>query len=121
MVFSVFYIILFSLLICFFFFFSSRRRHTRFDCDWSSDVSLPISILWTNSCWLEIAVLTKLVQAARYSCWRLVNDCRYCGITFSTLLLIFSKLCLASAKISLVGSFVLLMQPLFGIYNINHW
>src|SRR6266478_6596595 len=26
----------------FFFFFSSRRRHTRFDCDWSSDVSLPI-------------------------------------------------------------------------------
>src|SRR6266478_8650114 len=24
--------------ICFFFFFSSRRRHTRFDCDWSSDV-----------------------------------------------------------------------------------
>src|SRR2546430_9258186 len=24
-------------MICFFF-FSSRRRHTRFDCDWSSDV-----------------------------------------------------------------------------------
>src|SRR5205085_6315333 len=23
---------------CQFFFFSSRRRHTRFDCDWSSDV-----------------------------------------------------------------------------------
>src|SRR2546430_639713 len=23
---------------CMFFFFSSRRRHTRFDCDWSSDV-----------------------------------------------------------------------------------
>src|SRR5205085_6527814 len=22
----------------FFFFFSSRRRHTRFDCDWSSDM-----------------------------------------------------------------------------------
>src|SRR2546427_7942440 len=27
-----------TLLLCFFFFFSSRRRHTRFDCDWSSDV-----------------------------------------------------------------------------------
>src|SRR2546430_4019975 len=29
-----------TLLTCpfFFFFFSSRRRHTRFDCDWSSDV-----------------------------------------------------------------------------------
>src|SRR5205085_6890093 len=25
-------------LILIFFFFSSRRRHTRFDCDWSSDV-----------------------------------------------------------------------------------
>src|SRR2546427_3121588 len=25
-------------LCCWFFFFSSRRRHTRFDCDWSSDV-----------------------------------------------------------------------------------
>src|SRR2546430_3498160 len=27
-----------SLYVAFFFFFSSRRRHTRFDCDWSSDV-----------------------------------------------------------------------------------
>src|SRR5688572_15823327 len=27
-----------SLVFFFFFFFSSRRRHTRFDCDWSSDV-----------------------------------------------------------------------------------
>src|SRR5438270_9113602 len=25
-------------LLCLGFFFSSRRRHTRFDCDWSSDV-----------------------------------------------------------------------------------
>src|SRR2546430_2993113 len=25
-------------LLVFIFFFSSRRRHTRFDCDWSSDV-----------------------------------------------------------------------------------
>src|SRR5688572_31256317 len=25
------------------FFFSSRRRHTRFDCDWSSDGALPIT------------------------------------------------------------------------------
>src|SRR2546430_4283855 len=28
---TVFYVLVF-------FFFSSRRRHTRFDCDWSSDV-----------------------------------------------------------------------------------
>src|SRR2546430_17090079 len=34
------------MIFCFFFFFSSRRRHTRFDCDWSSDVcssDLPLS------------------------------------------------------------------------------
>src|SRR2546430_5764620 len=40
---NVFYINYFFLLsyvslFFFFFFFSSRRRHTRFDCDWSSDV-----------------------------------------------------------------------------------
>src|SRR2546430_11653610 len=33
----------------FFFFFSSRRRHTRFDCDWSSDVCssdlVPLAII----------------------------------------------------------------------------
>src|SRR5256886_8842408 len=29
-----------------YFFFSSRRRHTRFDCDWSSDVCS--SDLWTH-------------------------------------------------------------------------
>src|SRR5256886_8817065 len=30
--------LVFVLYLLFFFFFSSRRRHTRFDCDWSSDV-----------------------------------------------------------------------------------
>src|SRR5688572_28196128 len=29
---------LFGALMYVYFFFSSRRRHTRFDCDWSSDV-----------------------------------------------------------------------------------
>src|SRR5205085_6508432 len=35
-----FCILFFMIWICdrFYFFFSSRRRHTRFDCDWSSDV-----------------------------------------------------------------------------------
>src|SRR2546427_3420615 len=32
------YCCLLCLCFFFFFFFSSRRRHTRFDCDWSSDV-----------------------------------------------------------------------------------
>src|SRR5688572_32460490 len=31
-------VILYVVILLFFFFFSSRRRHTRFDCDWSSDV-----------------------------------------------------------------------------------
>src|SRR5438270_2448417 len=37
--FALFMVLLTTLFIFFFFFFfSSRRRHTRFDCDWSSDV-----------------------------------------------------------------------------------
>src|SRR5205085_6345026 len=36
--FFFFFFFLFCFFVFFFFFFSSRRRHTRFDCDWSSDV-----------------------------------------------------------------------------------
>src|SRR5689334_24341824 len=32
------FFLLFVVLFFFFFFFSSRRRHTRWNCDWSSDV-----------------------------------------------------------------------------------
>src|SRR5256886_7434461 len=40
-------------MICLVFFFSSRRRHTRFDCDWSSDVCSsdlvnPASSIWAK-------------------------------------------------------------------------
>src|SRR5260370_32045749 len=35
---SFFHLALNSLCLCYNFFFSSRRRHTRFKCDWSSDV-----------------------------------------------------------------------------------
>src|SRR5689334_24060898 len=34
----VFFFLFLFLCIFFFFFFSSRRRHTRWNCDWSSDV-----------------------------------------------------------------------------------
>src|SRR2546430_13546919 len=34
----MYFAIISSAIDMFFFFFSSRRRHTRFDCDWSSDV-----------------------------------------------------------------------------------
>src|SRR6266478_1308556 len=40
MCFFFFFFLFFVINFFFFFFFSSRRRHTRFDCDWSSDVWL---------------------------------------------------------------------------------
>src|SRR2546427_127410 len=51
---NVFYVFFFHnfFLLFFFFFFSSRRRHTRFDCDWSSDVCssdlVRRQIVWTR-------------------------------------------------------------------------
>src|SRR2546430_14797112 len=43
-----------------FFFFSSRRRHTRFDCDWSSDV-----------CSSDVVTVTLAESGAR---WQVVTD-----------------------------------------------
>src|SRR5688572_31123006 len=48
--FFFFFFILFLFFLFFFFFYSSRRRHTRFDCDWSSDVC-------SSDLLLEIAVV----------------------------------------------------------------
>src|SRR5689334_24095798 len=42
-------VMLYSIFFIFFFFFSSRRRHTRWNCDWSSDV-----------CSSDLAVITKV-------------------------------------------------------------
>src|SRR2546430_559892 len=51
------------------FFFSSRRRHTRFDCDWSSDVcSSDLSDWGTRSRWARpvfLAALAKELPAIR--------------------------------------------------------
>src|SRR5256886_3285201 len=67
------------------FFFSSRRRHTRFDCDWSSDVcssdlatgrkNIIMTGLWTEVCitWPTIEML-----GAGYNVY-VVEDC--CGAT----------------------------------------
>src|SRR5688572_31128645 len=44
-----------------YFFFSSRRRHTRFDCDWSSDVC--------SSDLPDDATLLEAIQATRTSIW----------------------------------------------------
>src|SRR2546427_2062928 len=53
----------FAIFFCFFyfFFFSSRRRHTRFDCDWSSDVCSSDLVGFK----LENTVLNDLGQAKR--------------------------------------------------------
>src|SRR2546430_2818330 len=48
----------------FFFFFSSRRRHTRFDCDWSSDVcALPIYFGHTLSIYDENVHVPLMIAA----------------------------------------------------------
>src|SRR2546430_5761447 len=48
-----------------FFFFSSRRRHTRFDCDWSSDVcsSDLITIFGTSAKYLSALQKSGFVPA----------------------------------------------------------
>src|SRR2546427_4055637 len=48
----------FLFFLVFFFFFSSRRRHTRFDCDWSSDVcssDLPLGLILQQAIFLFFA------------------------------------------------------------------
>src|SRR5688572_31547962 len=57
-----------SLLFSFFFFFSSRRRHTRFDCDWSSDVCLPISS--RDLITIFVALETLSIPAYMLAGWR---------------------------------------------------
>src|SRR5256886_10389727 len=48
-----------------FFFFSSRRRHTRFDCDWSSDVcssDLELQQRGRALAWHRAAALLQLTE-----------------------------------------------------------
>src|SRR6266478_7010582 len=51
-----------------FFFFSSRRRHTRFDCDWSSDVCS--SDLYPPGHEEDGAQLQKILRPRRDQCVR---------------------------------------------------
>src|SRR2546430_7464578 len=47
----------------FFFFFSSRRRHTRFDCDWSSDVcSSDLAIVVGTAAVVAIVFVMPILQ-----------------------------------------------------------
>src|SRR2546427_2815041 len=47
--------------LCLFFFFSSRRRHTRFDCDWSSDVCSS-DLLWETATLIDIMLLGHWIE-----------------------------------------------------------
>src|SRR2546430_11015811 len=49
----------------FYFFFSSRRRHTRFDCDWSSDVCSSDLFFPTPTSISCAAFTTLLIPTAR--------------------------------------------------------
>src|SRR2546430_12745038 len=65
------------------FFFSSRRRHTRFDCDWSSDVcssDLPVyEPSFASACW--ISVTRSRVGACWPRSFRLdLEDCLLCEL-----------------------------------------
>src|SRR2546430_6825802 len=53
--------------VLFFFFFSSRRRHTRFDCDWSSDVcSSDLRLVWLPpAVKLEVAAPLQTASTTR--------------------------------------------------------
>src|SRR2546430_17300400 len=69
---------------CRMFFFSSRRRHTRFDCDWSSDVcSSDLALVavvdglghGAEAAGAALAAVTCLERAARQPVISLIQSC----------------------------------------------
>src|SRR2546430_8351846 len=53
-----------------FFFFSSRRRHTRFDCDWSSDVcSSDLNLLAAGLTYSSVGERNQAVIGGRKYRW----------------------------------------------------
>src|SRR5256886_3312824 len=64
-----------------FFFFSSRRRHTRFDCDWSSDVcssdltSLSFHpFVWADSDVVDLGIETEKLRGDLKYGWLITVD-----------------------------------------------
>src|SRR2546430_12640416 len=84
--------------LCFFFFFSSRRRHTRFDCDWSSDV-----------CSSDLVPhCTSREDARRAACVRLRSDDRHERERVSTGVLVLGGM---SAALLCAGVAGLVVKP----------
>src|SRR2546430_9025547 len=79
-----------------FFFFSSRRRHTRFDCDWSSDVcssdlseaatSKPFARFWVHGEFLNVRG-TKMSK--RFGNFLAARDLRDQGVDAAAVRLLF--------------------------------
>src|SRR3990167_7456162 len=75
-------------------FFSSRRRHTRFDCDWSSDVcssdlasvlaaaAIPLTtaLLWAGLTWSAVLLLLGVRRLVRIPIGDLSTPFVYAGI-----------------------------------------
>src|SRR2546430_14434961 len=58
------------LFMVFFFFFSSRRRHTRFDCDWSSDVcSSDLHLLIRDAAYDALPKAVRVELHERFAVW----------------------------------------------------
>src|SRR5438270_8873009 len=73
------------------FFFSSRRRHTRFDCDWSSDVcSSDLALVVTPDQFLLMlgfrqfrqTFLIKRIYGLRSEERRVGKECRSCRFVY---------------------------------------
>src|SRR2546430_5365761 len=74
---------------CFVFFFSSRRRHTRFDCDWSSDVCSSDLCRWispprTRSSWGGLSPTCWSNRTRHAACRRPAGSRTCYGITGPT-------------------------------------
>src|SRR2546430_13719697 len=60
-----------------FFFFSSRRRHTRFDCDWSSDVC--------SSDLLQMSVIVAAQQGLWFAFYPVIGQLAFLAYLVATL------------------------------------
>src|SRR2546430_8746956 len=82
------------MIVCFF--FSSRRRHTRFDCDWSSDVcssDLPNTLELQSS-----GPLVRELEVEYVLSWPDPFDCRKCTILQPNYCLFVASMCMPISR-----------------------
>src|SRR2546430_11066223 len=87
-----------------FFFFSSRRRHTRFDCDWSSDVCssdlTPVAAIVAQGICAMLMTLTPFPQLVIYIGFSLTffTDRKSTRLNFSHSQISYAVFCLKKKK-----------------------